>query len=270
MANDLTSGEPEDDGFDGSLSSLFGSSNYLRWTDAAGWVDRDGLPPPQPMLVLAVDDGLQRWKDNRQEIIRDKPLPDPAVLNGSIPMADWEKGIDGMPRPPWSHVVIICLIDPHTGRSYRYTTPTVGGRISYDELREAVVTMRALRGTRVVPAVNLSTKPFKTGFGMRKRPFFEIVGWKTPGGDDKVIAPKPTPQLTGPVTAPTPAPTPAPVAAPTTSAPTPAAPAQASPPASHSAPKPKPPVNLGGETLAAMANVQPVTMSEIMDDELPF
>jgi hypothetical protein len=228
------------------------------------------------MLVLAVDTGLQKWEANRQVLIRDKPLPNVDELNAAIPKAQWEKGIDGMPRPPWSHVVIICLIDPHTGRSYRFTSPTVGARIAYDELKEAVVTMRALRGTRVVAAVDLSEKPFKTNFGMRRRPYFEIIGWKTPGdgGGGKVIPPKPAPQLTGPVTAPAPAPTPAPAVAPTTSAPTPAprpaAPAQASSPTSNPTPKPKAPVILGSETLAAMGDVKPLAMSEIMDDELPF
>jgi hypothetical protein len=117
MTNDLTPREPEgDDGFSGSLSSgLFRTNNYLRWTDTTGWTDRDGLKPPSPMLVFAVDEGLQRWKDNQPELIREKPLPDLKQLNASVPKSEWENGRYGL-RPPWEHVVIVCLIDPKTGQ----------------------------------------------------------------------------------------------------------------------------------------------------------
>ena len=73
MSNDLTPREPEaGDGFSGSLrSTLFRSKNYLNWTDTKGWADRDGLAAPSPTLVFAIDEGLQRWKDNKQELIRD-------------------------------------------------------------------------------------------------------------------------------------------------------------------------------------------------------
>ena len=47
--------------------------------------------------------------------------------------------------------------------------------IAHDQLREAVITMRALRGQRVMPVVNLSEKPMSSQFGMRKRPAFAIV-----------------------------------------------------------------------------------------------
>jgi hypothetical protein len=154
--------------------------------------------------------------------------------------------------------VIVCLIGPKTGRSYRYTASTDGAHIAYDELREAVIGMRALRGTNVFPLVNLSEKPWNTSWGLRKRPYLEIIGWKTPGGDAPTVPPAPTPpQLTGSAKAPTETP-----------------PATPPPTTNHSAPpsqaKPRPPVNLGSETLAAMGDVNPATTGEIMDDEVPW
>jgi hypothetical protein len=269
LTNDLVPREPEDndDGFHGSLSSnLFRSNNHLRWTDTAHWTDRDGLAPPSPMLVFAVDEALQRWKDNKPTVIRDKPLPDIEQLNATIPQSEWEKGLDGKLRTPWEHVVIVCLIDPNTGRSYKYTAPTVGAHIAYDELHEAVITMRALRGTNVVPVVNLSERPWNTNWGLRKRPYFDIVGWKAPGGDVSAVTAKPTPQLSGPSPARAKAPPP-PV-----SPPTPAS--TAGPPANNPAQpcqaKPKPAVKLADETLATMGEVKPATMSEIVDDEVPW
>jgi hypothetical protein len=48
--------------------------NFLKWTDNDGWIDRDGLPPPKPLLVVAIDEALQKWKNNKPELIRDKPF----------------------------------------------------------------------------------------------------------------------------------------------------------------------------------------------------
>ena len=117
--------------------------------------------------------------------------------------------------------------------------------------------MRALRGTRVMPVVNLSERPMKTNFGMRTRPHFEIIDWKTPGDDAKAIPAKPaTPQLSGPAVAPAETP--------------PAAPRPPSNPAQPHQAKPKPPVKLASETLDAMGDVKPVTTGEIIDDDIPW
>lgn len=251
MTNELTPQEVPDDGLSGSITSggHLNKGAYLKWTDLGGCIDRDGLTPPPGLLVLAVDTALQKWKDNKPEVIRDKPLPDPEQLNAAIPKNEWEKGIDGQLRKPWAHIVVVYFVNPNTGEIYTYTAPTTGAHIAFDALREAVMTMRALRGQRVMPVVNLSDRSMKTNFGMRKRPHFEIIGWKAPGGEGAPVLPKPTPpQLSGPATAP----------------------AAASNPTQPYQPKPKPPVNLTGETLNAMADVMPVTMGEIMDDETPW
>jgi hypothetical protein len=258
MSNNVTTRDPDDDGFGGSINSAGGDrinrGTFLKWSDSLGWMDKDGLPLPPGLLVPAIDTALQRWKDNKSQVIRDKPLPDPEELNAAIPKSEWEKGIDGQLRKPWAHIIVMYFINPATGEIYTYTSPTVGARIAYDALREATMTMRVLRGQKVVPVVNLAERPMKTNFGMRKRPHFEIVGWKSLGGDaggsGSTIAPQPTtPQLEAPTAAP---------------AKTPAAAT-----GQHSA-KPKAPVNAGGETLKAMGDVKPVTASEVLDDELPW
>ena len=255
MGNDLANQEPggADDGFHGSLNTGR-SNNFLKWTKETSWRDRDGLAPPSPMLVFAVDEALQSWKANKPIIIRDKPLPNPDELNSAIPMSEWEKGNDGKLRKPWAHIVIVCAVDLGTGVIYKYTAPTIGAHIAYDALMESVITMRALRGTRVMPIVNLSERPMKTQFGMGRRPHFEIVGWETPGDDTKAVPAQPvTPQLTGPAAAPA-----APAPTPTSN---PAQPHQA---------KPKPPVKLANETLNTMSDVKPATTGEIVGDSVPW
>src|SRR5262245_56568828 len=95
IMNDLVKHEPEllddDDGFGGSLTGgRLVKGSLLRWKDTDGWFDRDGITPPSPLLVVAITDALQRWKDKKPEVITDKPLPDPDGLNAAIPGSEWE------------------------------------------------------------------------------------------------------------------------------------------------------------------------------------
>jgi hypothetical protein len=263
MTNDPTSQEPpDDDGYGGSLTPGQLGRNYARWTAAGGWFDRDGMPLPATMLAPAINEGLQKWKNNIPEFIWAKPLPNPQTLNSAIPKTQWEKGINNELRPPWERIIAVVLVDPSSGAVYRYTSATAGARIAFDALRESVLTMRMLRNAKVIPLVSLEARPFKTTYGMTKRPHFQVVGWKSPGGDDKAIAATPASQLPGPTAAAAPQtpPSHAPAAAPT-SAPETVPPYQA---------KSKPPVNLAGETLNVMTDVKPVTTSEILDDSVPW
>jgi hypothetical protein len=256
-----------DDGFSSSSrSGRVGRGSFLKWNDTQHWIDRDGLAAPSPLLVVGVNEIVRRWKDGTSEDIVDKPLPDPEQLNAAIPVNEWEPGIDGKPRPPWEHTVVVYLVNLATGETYTYAHATVGAHIAYDALKEAVITTRALRGTRCMPLVNLGERPMKMRKGiMGKRPHFEIIGWKTPGDEANAVPTMPaTPQLTGPTAASVETPAPAP-ATPTQPAPTNnPAPAQSQPA------KPKPPVNLAAETIKVMGEVTPVTTAEILGDEIPW
>src|SRR5215831_12779015 len=77
----------------------------LKWSEVDGYFDRDGVRPVEgPYLLWAMENGYQRWKAQIlvDEII-DKPLPDLDQLNGAIPKSEWEPGLDGHPRIPYSH-----------------------------------------------------------------------------------------------------------------------------------------------------------------------
>jgi hypothetical protein len=254
--NDLTTaphgGEIEDDGFTTprSSSSSGRGHDFLKWNAEDGWLDRDGVAAPSPMLVVKVDEILRRWQDNRPTDITEKPLPDPDVLNAKIPPTEWEEGVDGKPRPPWAHYVVAYLVNPATATKYVYAAQTTGAHIAVEQLKENVITMRMLRGARVMPLVALSSKPMKTKFKMSERPDFQIVSWHLPGGDEGLLSTHPTaPQLTGPAEA---------------------QPAQPSAPKTDpisSGPLPKPPVNA---TLGGMGDVKPVTSAEVLDDSIPW
>jgi hypothetical protein len=215
--------------------------------------------------VVGVNEILRRWKDGVAEDIVEKPLPDPGELNAAIPVREWEVGVDGKARPPWAHTVVVHLVNLSTGETYTYTAPTVGAHIAFDALKEAVINMRALRGTRCMPVVNLLDRPMKMKFGQGKRPHFDIIGWRTPGEDADAIPPRPTvPQLPGPAAAETrPDSTTTPASSSIMSGP-----AQLAQPPRQA--KPKPAIDIAGETLATMSDVKPVTASEILDDDISW
>jgi hypothetical protein len=255
MSNEVTNHEPADDGFHGSLNSgRYDKGTIAKWSDTEHWRDRDGLPLPSPLLVIAINEVVRRWKDGKPEIIGTKPLPDPEALNAAIPVTEWEIGLDGKPAKPWNHTVYVYLVNLSTGELFTYSSHTMGAHIAYDQLREQVLIVRAIRGECVMPMVKPDEKPMKTKFGMNRRPHFEIVGWKAPGGDsNKVVPPvKPTPQLPSSATPPaeTPAATEKPAAAPATPPRAAAAPA---PPATSSSEqaKAKPLVKLMASTYIA-------------------
>jgi hypothetical protein len=94
----------------------------------------------------------------------------------------------GSQSRPGLHQVIVYLIDPGTAAFFTYLNSTIGARIAYEHLRERVVTMRALRGAKVVPLVKLSAK---------HRPEFEILSWHSlgSGGGAPAISGPTTPQI---------------------------------------------------------------------------
>jgi hypothetical protein len=203
------------------------------------------------MLVIGYITIVRRWENNRPTDITQHPLPDPAVLNAAIPTSEWEVGMDGRPRPPYAMTYIIYFCDAEkTGAVYTFANSTFGSMLCYTNLEEQVAVMRMLRGAHVFPIVRLSKRPMKTAFGMKTRPFLEIMDWRAPGSAP-AISPTPTPQLTGPLAA-----TP-PTAATPTSTPS------ATPPATPPTTSPSSPI------LDAMKPVKPVTVGEVIADELP-
>jgi hypothetical protein len=191
----------DDDGFDNSLrpSDRLLRGTHARWTDAKGWHDRDGLPVPSPLLVVSTTTALQRWLNKVPEVITAKPLPDPTELNAAIPQSEWEIGLDGKPRPPWVIVFVVYMVDPNGGQVFTAVNSTTGWRMAVEALREQVAVKRMLCGsTRMLPIVELQSRPFKTSFGDRKRPHLHVIDWKA--GDDRAMTAQPAPQLSGTTT----------------------------------------------------------------------
>jgi hypothetical protein len=260
----------------------------LKWNEVDGYLDRDGVQPVEgPYLLWAMGDGYQRWKAQIivEEII-DKPLPDLDQLNGAIPISEWEPGLDGHPRTPYSHQYCVYLLDPNDGQFFTLMNSTVGMKMLWESLAERWEVMRHLRGADVIAVVNLATRPFRTAkWGIKYRPDLKILEWRKPGGGggDRLAGPvAPTPQLppaqSASLTPPAP---PAPLAQTSAPAPAPAPMPEAPPPPPRSANSPGPPPPPAArpapageqkrtDGLAFLDEVKPPTLREELNDDLPF
>jgi hypothetical protein len=278
----------------GGLRQRLLRGTLLKWNEVDGYLDRDGVPPVEgPYLLWAMEQGYQRWKDQTvvDEII-DKPLPDLEQLNAAIPKSEWETGLDGQPRPPYSQQRAVYLLNPNDGQFFTLMNSTVGMKMLWESLAERWEVMRHLRGADVIAVVNLATRPFRTAkWGIKYRPDLKILEWRKPrgGGGDRLAGPvAPTPQLPPPSSAPsassgppapaaqtsrpTPAPVPMPGASTSPHAPPPP-PRSASPPAPPPPPPARPAPSAEQKTtdgLAFLDQVKPPTLREELNDDLPF
>jgi hypothetical protein len=82
---------------------------------------------------------------------------------------------------------IVYLLDPKDAAIFTFINSTAGARIAARELKDKVSMMRALRGEKVCPIIELSAKPMKTQFGMKQRPYFHIADWRDLGGSQTAV-----------------------------------------------------------------------------------
>jgi hypothetical protein len=178
----------------GSEIVRFDAAKIPPWATRAG----EEFPSGTRVMALGTRTATQHWRGNHpvETIIKKsgESLPDLDVLNAAIPQCEWEKGLNGEPRPPWQLQFAAYLLNPANGLTYTFVNSTIGARIAVERLQECVRRMRLLRGTDVVPIVELSSAPMRTrNFGIKQRPDFKIVDWRNFGSGNA------TPQIGGPV-----------------------------------------------------------------------
>jgi hypothetical protein len=180
------------------------------------WLDQDECTPPEEMLVPGIKTVLQRWQGGLPSVIDETPLPNPDDLNASIPKSEWENDMSGQPTPPWKLTYVVYLIDPIGAGTFTFVSSTVGARMAFEQLEEAIETKKMLVGGDVMPLVRLSERPMKTRWGDKSRPAFVVLSWRTPG-NSAALPPAPPPlqllnegaALPAPEPAPKPEPAPA-------------------------------------------------------------
>jgi hypothetical protein len=176
------------DGYDDSeVDSRLIQGEILRCVDGR-WSLKDdtALPPNMRLVAVATAEALQHWQDQKpiETIVKQpgQPLPNVDELNAAIPEKQWEEGLDGSPRPPWVKQQVVYLINPADASIYTYINSTTGAQIAVRHLKDRVRMMRALRGSKVVPIVELNSKVMKTRFGQKARPEFVVHDWRELSG----------------------------------------------------------------------------------------
>jgi hypothetical protein len=69
------------------------------------------------------------------------------------------------------------LVDPLSGEVFTFTSSTTGGRIGISDLSAQIQLMRSTR-PGAGPIVELQSRQMKTKFGMKPRPFFQVMAWR--------------------------------------------------------------------------------------------
>jgi len=149
------------------------------------WTRHDGgqLRCESSWLAIATTRALQRFVDGVSEtILKQHPndeLPDVDQLNAAIPQEQWPIGLDGKPQPPWSLQFVVYLLEIRDAMIATFSNSAKGSRVAVTELEQCIHWKRALHGGQeIYPLTRLADAPWKTGFGMRRRPDFPILGWR--------------------------------------------------------------------------------------------
>jgi hypothetical protein len=212
MSDDLIKAEPREvDGYEGYEDGYEGGEQpqshaiiqgaCVKFTNDAAWELRDGeeLPPDLELVAIDIARIVQRWKDQQPIETRilepGQKFPDIVKLNEEVPQSEWTEGPDGKLRGPWQAQHVVYLLNPATMDRYTFPTGTVGGSIAVRDLVDKTTWMRKFRGNRVYPVVTLSDTFMPTRFGGRQRPHFLIKRWVGLGsaGAEALPAPPPYP-----------------------------------------------------------------------------
>jgi hypothetical protein len=148
------------------------------------------------LFVDDLDVIVQRWQAGVATIAPRDPvtgkLADVDQLNEQIPESEWEKDLNGNPRPPWQRYFRVFLLDANSGRQYAFVNATAGASMAYGDLKGAMQTKKFLHGVDLFPLIELRAKLWQPKkFPARLRPDFYPIKWIQPGGCQ-------APAITGP------------------------------------------------------------------------
>jgi hypothetical protein len=164
---------------DSSASPMKGSS--IKFDNGAYFIGREKtlIKQDRQFIALDVHEGWQFLKKDcpAEYSMRAIGGPKPPRPNSFTDPSEWPDGLDGAPADPWKYAKFLYLLDPVSAEVFTFTSSTTGGRIGISDLTAQI---QLMRGTRpgAVPIVELQSRPMKTKFGMKPRPFFAVMGWR--------------------------------------------------------------------------------------------
>jgi hypothetical protein len=140
--------------------------------------------PQRRLVAVYTESWLRRWQGKQViDEIKNKPLFELEHLleerNAAIPQSEWELDpFTGSPRKPYELVHRVDLLNLDSAEHTTFLAATKGAKAAVKRLRDQVKWSRKMRGGQaVVPQVVLTSAPFKTQYGMKKRPDFRVSAW---------------------------------------------------------------------------------------------
>jgi hypothetical protein len=209
MANSIIPvGGSDDDGFASvpttGRGAMRGSALTYNASTNEYLLDRVDVVNGEKLVVLACRRGYQYWPldGSAPQLLLDEPgSPHPErSAFGDHDESHWRNGPNG-PSDPYVDIWALFCADPHTRAEATFVTPTAGGFIAVEVLVKDILKKRR-REPDAYPLVKLEDAPFKTRYGVKKRPHFAIVGWVFPGGEPgpSAVPPAPAPAAATPLT----------------------------------------------------------------------
>jgi hypothetical protein len=141
--------------------------------------EKTPLPPDHQYIVIEAREGWRRLEAGSKPewLMRQPGEPKPGQPH--VPESEYVTDLSGQRVNPWRYLKWLYLVDAATGVISTLEVGSIGGLMSVAELGQQISGMRQLKGSGAVPVIELGVQPFKTKFGMKKRPEFVVVGWKT-------------------------------------------------------------------------------------------
>jgi hypothetical protein len=91
----------------------------------------------------------------------------------------WPRDGGGQPMDVWQNTRMIYLIAADvTAEAFTFITKSGGGRGAVADLGDAIMRMRSVRPD-ATPVIELQAAKMPTQFGMKSKPQFKIIGWKS-------------------------------------------------------------------------------------------
>jgi hypothetical protein len=184
-----------EDGFDdfnleqiGQRPGAFGGARLLKFvTDKYATREGDVISPERRFICLGLTKVVQKFIQQKLVDTKIVPpnenMPDIERMNEEAPKEEWGTDLNGNPAGPYSRVLVLKFIEEPALTRFAFVTQSIGGSIAVGDLCDKIKIMRRLHGPEVTAIVSPQTTLFKTRFGVRKRPNFEVVAWRKLGGE---------------------------------------------------------------------------------------
>jgi hypothetical protein len=176
----------------------------LKFTNAAEFLTDDdtAIAPGRRFVAVQLVPLCQKWVHGQRhpetiELAPNEKFPDIKQLNEAAPPEEWreDKFNPGKMKGPYENTWLVRLLDLETGIGFTFVTSTFGGFRAVEALRDATQLKRALEGKKLYPVVTLADVDWRTRYGSRRRPHFNILGYRPmgPGTRGASLIPESTP-----------------------------------------------------------------------------